>query len=144
MELTHDKYYIRKLTRDYGENFFSCSRFIACVFSFIMFMVTVSVYMSFCLIKEDIKHEKKKNLTSEPEKKIDLKNNKTSHKLDTEKKIDLKNNLTNPISHKLDTKNKEKEVSSLQIDPKRPYAQLRKINTKKTDHKVNTTFKTTK
>lgn len=141
MELTHDKYYIRKLTRDYGENFFSCSGFIACVFSFIMFMVTVSIYMSFCLIEEDIRHEKKANLTSEPEKKINLKDNQTSHKLGTEKKIDLKNN---PISHKLDTKNKEKEVSSPKIDPKRPYAQPKKINTKKIDHKVNTTFKTTK
>ncbi|KAH0561390.1 hypothetical protein KQX54_016526 [Cotesia glomerata] len=100
-------------------------RFIACIFSFIMFMVTVSVYMSFCLIKEDIKHEKKaKQLTSEPEKKIDLKDNQTSYKLDT--------------------KNKEKYVSSPQIDPKFPYAQPRKINTKKTVDELNTTFKTTK
>ncbi|CAD6235209.1 GSCOCT00014121001.2-RA-CDS [Cotesia congregata] len=144
MELTHDKYYIRKLTRDYGENFFSCSGFIACIFSFIMFMVTISVYMSFCLIKQDIKHEKKAKLISQSEKKTKLTSEpKKKAKLASkpEKKIDLKDNQT---SHKLDNKNKEKEVSSPQINPKQPYAQPREINTKKSIGELKTTFKTTK
>ncbi|KAG6558420.1 HzNVorf94-like protein [Microplitis demolitor] len=153
-ETTHDQYYLRRLKRDYGENFLTCSGFIATSFSFILFIVTISVYMSFCLIEADIKHEMTAKLASQPEDDINsvdknrkcnlLSKNKkdsssTSSKDSKKLKAGTENKLNNPKTNGLHKKTINELNTKLKINnnPKINEVQKKPINELNTKFYIN-------